>query len=306
MRAATERRILRGWVAVFLGALLAASPPAAAGERASSETGRSLEMYRGLGTWIDIYDGDLMNHPRRTVRRASAQGVKTIYVETANYHSRRPVMRRSKMASLIEHAHRRGLNVVAWYLPGFRDLDRDFHRSLRAIRFGAARDERFDSFALDIESPLVKNPERRTRRLVRLSARLRREVGRRYTLGAIIPSPKGMQLSPSYWPGFPYERLARKYDVMLPMIYFSWRVSGYRAVYRYTSRCFRILRRETEHPRFPVHAIGGIADETSGREVRAFARAVTRKSAIGAGLYDLGTMGPEDWTSMRRARYRSQ
>lgn len=301
MKSATARRVLLVLVGALLGAVLPASPPAVAGE-----TGRSLEMFRGLGTWIDIYDGGLMHHPRRTVRRASAKGVETIYVETANYHSPSPVMRRRKMAALIDFAHRRGLRVVAWYLPGFRDIDKDFRRSMRAIRFTTASGQRFDSFALDIESPLVDDPKRRTRRLLRLSDRLRRTVGKRYTLGAIIPSPRGMQLSPSYWPGFPYKRLARQYDVILPMIYFTWRVSGYRPVYRYTARCFRIVRRETAQRKFPVHAIGGLADEVNGQEGRAFARAVTHKGAIGAGLYDFGTMGTEDWRSMRRARYRSE
>lgn len=87
------------------------------------------------------------------------------------------------------------------------------------------------------------------------------------------------------------------------MIYFTYRVRGYRAVYRYTVRCFRILRHETEQQGLPVHAIGGLADEVNGSEGRAFARAVTRKEAVGAGLYDLGTMGAEDWRSMYRARY---
>lgn len=298
MRSATARSFLLVMAGALLGALLPAVPPSAAGE-----TERSLEMYRGLGTWIDLYDEDLMNHPRRTVRRAAARGVQTIYVETANYSSRSALLRPRKMATLIDRAHRRGLRVVAWYLPGFRDLEKDYRRSMRAIRFGAALGHRFDSFALDIESPLVDDPQRRTRRLLRLSARLKRTVGKRYTLGAIIPSPRGMQLSPSYWPGFPYKRLARHYDVILPMIYFTYRVSGYRAVYRYTARCFRILRRETEQQGLPVHAIGGLADEVNGSEGRAFARAVTRKEAIGAGLYDLGTMGAEDWRSMYRARY---
>ena len=85
----------------LLAAVLPASPPTVAGE-----TERSLEMYRGLGTWIDLYDGNLMNHPRRTVRRAAARGVQTIYVETANYLSSSPVVRTRKMTTLIGHAHR--------------------------------------------------------------------------------------------------------------------------------------------------------------------------------------------------------
>ena len=63
----------------------------------------------------------------------------------------------------------------------------------------------------------------RSVRLLGLSSALRKAVGPDYPLGAIIPSPRGMQLRPDYWPRFPYEGLARTYDVFMPMGYFTYR-----------------------------------------------------------------------------------
>ena len=61
----------------------------------------------------------------------------------------------------------------------------------------------------------VPSPALRSARLLQLAAWLRASVGPSYPLGAIIPSPRGMQLSPSYWPGFPFSSLAQSFDVIV-------------------------------------------------------------------------------------------
>ena len=122
-------------------------------------------------------------------------------------------------------AHRRGLEVVAWYLPGFRDAPTDLRRAIRSIRFRTGRGNRFDSFALDIESSEVRRPGLRTTRLLRMSAVIRRTAGADYPLGAIVASPHRMvRTDPRFWPGFPWRRLAETYDVFLPMTYYTYRV----------------------------------------------------------------------------------
>jgi hypothetical protein len=63
--------------------------------------------------------------------------------------------------------------IVAWYVPSFANPARDQRRSLAAIRFRTAGGERFDSFALDIESSVVKAAGLRNARLLQLSRQLR-------------------------------------------------------------------------------------------------------------------------------------
>src|SRR5207244_11943246 len=154
------------------------------------------------------------------------RGVRTPYLETSNSNRAADLVRPAALGRLVDAAHARGLRVVAWYLPTLVRPARDLRRSLAALRFRTQTGRSFDSFALDIESSAVRAPPVRTARLLDLSRRLRAAVGPSYALGAIIPSPRGMQLLPKYWPGFPYSDLYRVYDVFLPMAYFIYRAPG--------------------------------------------------------------------------------
>ena len=85
---------------------------------------------------------------------------------------------------------------MAWYLPGFKDLDKDFARSMAAIDFRTTDGQKFDSFALDIEDSPVKPAASRSARLKTLSRRIRDAVGTRtIPSGGIIPSPAGMNIN---------------------------------------------------------------------------------------------------------------
>jgi len=163
-------------------------PATVAGGRAS------LEVYRGLGTWIDIYDV-AWQHPETAIRRMRARGVETLYLETSNFSRGRMMVFPDGVRRFLDAAHRNSVSVVAWYLPGLRDLTLDVHRSLGAIRYRTRLGNGFDSFALDIESDAVGRPVPRTRRLLSLSERLRAAVGPGYALGAIIPRLAGSRMT---------------------------------------------------------------------------------------------------------------
>jgi hypothetical protein len=275
--------------------LLTAAAPSAA-------TARSLDAYKGLGTWIDIYDPGLWDDPAGTVAEAAAHHVRTLYVETANYHAPAPVFRPADLGALIEAAHARKMKVVAWYLPGFADLTKDYGRSMAAIDFRSPNGQRFDSFCLDIEASIVKNVATRTQRLLTLSARLRKAVGGKYTLSACIPSPVGMRIHNTFWPGFPYKQLLRYYDVIVPMGYHTYHGHGYSHAYRETGENIEIVRAETGNPKVPIHLIGGAADIAPAREVQGFVRAVREHGIIGAGYYDMGTTSAADWKQLQLVR----
>jgi hypothetical protein len=288
-------------VAVAYLVLLLALGPTVATVRSEGGGRPTLVAYRGLGTWVDLYDPELWDRPAAAVLAMEAVGVRTLFLETSNYRIRAGIHRPRRVDRFVEEAHRLGMRVVAWYLPGFDDLERDFRRSMAAIRYRTPGGQGFDGFALDIEASVVADPALRTARTLRLSERIRAAVGPSYALGAIIPSPRGMELRPSYWPGFPYRELAALYDVFLPMGYFSWRTEGAAGAHDYTARVVRILRRETGDPTVPVHLIGGIADAVDRAEARAFVRAARERGVLGASLYDFATSGPEDWEELAAA-----
>jgi hypothetical protein len=299
--------VKRGWyhspigriqkaIATMAIVLAVLAPPASAGARASKEA------YRGPGTWIDIFDGRLLADPFGTVAALSLNRVHTIYVETANY-TNPPVASIAYpvgIAALIDAAHANGMRVVAWYLPGFKNLTRDLRRSLDAIRFTTVAGGRFDSFALDIESNAVRSTAVRNRRAQKLSSRIRRAVGKDYPLGAIVPDQRSTSVSqPSLWPRFPYRRLRKYYDVFLPMAYSTFRGKGASFAYGYTTANVQYLRLMTGDPELPVHVIGGIANKLRSSEDASVVRAAREQGALGVSFYKLRLSGAEEWEALQ-------
>jgi hypothetical protein len=264
---------------------------------------REDEPYRGLGTWIDIYDHEVWQHPTRSVRSMAAHGIRTIYLQTSNYNRNQPFVHRAGVEAILDAAAEHGLEVVAWYLPGFADLPTDLHRTMRSITLRTKAGNGFASFALDIESPEVRRPSVRTRRLLRLSEAIRRRAGAEYPLGAIVASPHRLVRSdPYFWPGFPWRRLAELYDVMLPMTYYTYRVRGPQDAAWYTAQNVQIIRKETSGMKVPIHVVGGISFDATGPETQGFVHTVERKHVIGASYYTYPGITLDQWKALRALR----
>jgi hypothetical protein len=277
-------------VAVVLAAVLVAPASGASGQRS---------VYAGLGTWLDIYATPYWVHPQREVAAMARSGVRTLYLQTGNYEQSVDLVRPQALGRFVDAAHAAGIRVVAWYLPSFLSPAQDARRALAAIRFRTPKGERFDSFALDIEASLVKGVPLRTKRLLQLSARLRRAVGHRYPLGAIIPSPVGIRRHRHYWPHFPYRGLARFYDVFLPMAYATDRhITGISATRAYDAADIAIIRTRTGKPQVPIHLIGGLANAMGTREIAGFMRAVGDCAPLGYSLYAYSVTRRTTWKAL--------
>ena len=280
-------------VAVVLS-LASPLPPGAATAKAADTS-----VYAGLGTWISIFGTKAYTQPNAVSAAIAARGVKTVYVETSNYTQAADIAHPLQLGALVDALHARGLHVVAWYLPGFVQPALELRRALAAVRFATPAGGSFDGFALDIESPAVKRVAVRTRRVVALSQQLRTAVGDGYPLGAIIPSPRGMQIKPAYWPGFPYAQLAETYDVFLPMVYWTYSAKGPDGAYGYLAWALALLRANVGNPDVPIHLVGGTSYRATIDEERAFAQLVTDDGRLqGWSLYDwFGTKAPA-WNAL--------
>jgi hypothetical protein len=265
----------------------------------ASGSARNRSAYAGLGTWLDIYATASWAHPRQEVATMARDGVRTLYLQTGNYEQQVDLVRHAALGRFVDAAHAAGMRVVAWYLPSLADPAQDTRRALAAIRFRTARGERFDSFALDIEASIVRSVRLRNERLLSLSARLRAAVGRRYALGAIVPSAVGMRRHPRYWPRFPYRGLARYYDVFLPMAYATDAgVRGSAATRAYNATDVAAVRTHTGEPQVPIHLIGGLADAMGPRETAGFMRAVADCSPVGYSLYEFPLTSRATWNEL--------
>jgi len=291
----THLRTATALAAAWLVAATFASPAALAAP--------DIDVYRGTGAWVDIYDARLLSDYEPALDRMAREGVRTLYLETANFHSPRfgSIAHPAETAALIDGAHRRGLRIIAWYLPSFRGVKWDLRRSLAAIAFTTPSGGRFDSFALDIESNVVHSITTRNRCALELSRRIRAAVGPGYPLGAIVPDARSTsRLLPSMWPGFPYRRLRPLYDTFLPMTYSTSRGRGARYIFRYTRDNVAYLRLATHDPVLPVHVIGGLANKLRATEANAVVDASRAMEAIGVSFYKHSLSGREDWSALRR------
>lgn len=265
----------------------------------ASRTSHARGVYAGLGTWVSIYAKKAWADPEQAVATMAGDGVRTLYLETGNYRQTGDLVRPWDLGRFIDSAHAAGLRVVAWYLPSFLHLDRDKRRAAAALRFRSPLGARFDGFALDIEATKVRGIPLRNRRLLRLSAWLRRTAGPRYPLGAITPSPIGM--SPSYWPDIPYRELSRDYDVFLPMAYSTLRgVHGRDPTRAYLTATVAAIRSSAGKPRLPVHLIGGLSGGMRAKELAGFMRAVADSRVLGYSLYAFQGTRPTAWRALTR------
>lgn len=263
-----------------------------------------LEPYRGLGTWVDVYDwtqaytgGKPVVGPD-DVDRMAERGVQTLYIQASKWDSEADIVDPHLLEPMLDRAKARGIRVVAWYLPTLEDTQRDLRR---LVAIAALRN--VDSLGVDIEARNVADVDERNRRLVDLSAALRKALPGR-TLSAIVLPPVVLDVvNPGYWPNFPYKGIAPHYDVWMTMGYWTNRKesSGYRDAYRYTKENVDRLRAHVGAV-VPVHPIGGLGAGTTPADVESYRKATIDTAGLGGSLYDWRTTKADSWPGMHKFR----
>ena len=262
----------------------------------------TIEPYRGLGTWVDVYDWSHYKNSTPTVGpddvdRMAAAGVQTLYLQTSKHDTPDVIAEPELLLPIIERARTVGIRVIAWYLPTLEDPQNDLNRLLASARLDV------DGIAVDIESRNVADVQERNRRLIELSAALREALPGR-AIGAIVLPPVVLEVvNPNYWPNFPYREIASNYDVWMTMGYWTNRKaeSGYRDPYRYTDENVRRLRNNLGQAEAPVHPVGGIGGAAGG-DIDAYRRACVDNAVIGGSLYDWRTTRDDAWEQLRAFR----
>ena len=283
-----------------------------AGASAMTRSTPGTRAFRGLGTWVDVYDygpkfqGPTLPLPAVTpasVDDMARLGVRTLYLQAAQDDTRSEgtLVDRKLVGSILRRAHSRGVKVVAWYLPHFEDVDRDL-RYVEAMYRYRTHGERFDGIALDLEwTSDVKDTARRNQALVALSGRAHRLVTQ-VPLGAIVLEPVLLEdINPAFWPSFPWKRIAASYDVWMPMSYWTNRTeaSGWRDGFRYTRENISRVRAHLGERNAVVSVIGGVADQAGPTDIAGFVRAAKARHAIGWSMYDYVTTSSSAWPRLR-------
>lgn len=274
---------------------------------------RSIDSYRGYGTWVDVFDFDPAYSPPSVtaadIAEMASLGVRTIYLQAARLDDRTPegLVDPWLLSEFVLTAHAFDIDVVGWYLPRFGEGTEDLDRTLAMSDFSVLG-QRFDGVSLDIEwTGDGIDPITRTARLMELSAEAHARIGED-PFGAITFTPVQLEvLNETLWPGFPWAAMTEYYDVWLPMAYWSFRSnsSGYGEGYNYLEESARRLRANVGDPDALIHGIGGIGgidgvDDpvdppeplATIEEVERFVDAIADTGSIGGSIYDWNTLEP--------------
>jgi hypothetical protein len=274
------------------------------------EEERTVDAYAGYGAWVDVFDyAPAFQRPGApppltvdAVDAMAAAGVRTLYIQAAQLDLRSPglLVDPALLGRFLIRAHEADMNVVAWYLPRFGDLDRDLAH-LETMADFEVLGHRFDGIAVDIEwTRGVPDHRARSAALVELSRRLQDATGDD-ALGAIVLPPLQMEVvNPDLWPGFPWRELSEVYDVWLPMGYWTQRspASGFHDGDAYTRQNVQRLREILDDPDAPVHFIGGLAADVTPQHLTGFSEALADTGAIGGSVYDWATLLPGSATQL--------
>jgi hypothetical protein len=310
-------RVPRSFVArcfVFVSALACLAPACRQDDSAliAAQGSARVDAYRGLGTWVDVYDyvpefqksGEVPAVTPDSFADMARLGVRTVYLQAAQDDERSPgvTIDPTRLGAMLRAAHAARLRVVAWYLPRFASVDSDLQH-VRALLDFKSHGERFDGLALDIEwTKGVPDPVMRNTELVDFSKRARSMAGSR-AIGAIVLEPVLLEVvNPAFWPDFPWQKIRADYDVWLPMSYWTNRRSdsGYRDGNRYTDENVRRLRKNLDDANARVHVIGGIGDAATTKDYEGFVAAARNDDAIGWSVYDFTTTSSAAWPKLRK------
>ncbi len=263
------------------------------------------DVVAGLGAWWDVWDwSPTFVHSRNPsasppmglsdVDRLASAGVQTLFIQTATFRHPSVMLDTTLLRRILDRAHARGMRVVGWYLPEFRDGKYDLDRLLAIGWFG------FDGIGVDIESTANADVADRSRLLLAESAFLRGTFPQLPLIAIPVTPVIWEELNRSWWPDFPYRKLVPYYDAWAPMAYWSYRTpeSGWKDSYRYTYETVVRLRRLTGQPNLPVHPIGGEAAHITGADVFWMNAAMNDSNSIGGSVYDDASTPRDLWGAL--------
>ncbi len=275
----------------------------------------TMDAYRGLGTWVDVYDyaiRDTMD-AAQAVDVMHAKGVRTLYLQTGRWKEPADIVKVETVNVFLERSHFHGMSVVGWYLPGFGDMPRDIRRSLAVLQHASPSGDRFDGMAPDIESReelinqiRAQHPDwsdamvyeetriRFNAGIAEYSRLLREAVPAGTALGGIVVDARNNERAAGRWAGFPWPEIGKYYDVIMPMAY--WTVTKPKACLSTEIDAAAYMRDVVTKTQAlmgaekPMHPIGGIADCVTANEVRTYAETLRQIGALGGSLYDFRTI----------------
>ncbi|MCO1656342.1 hypothetical protein [Pseudonocardia humida] len=280
------------------GVVHEATRPSPSGDWSGWTAADPYRPFRGLATWVDVFDYAALD-PVTAVADMRARGVRTLYLSTARFTSGADFHDAVAAGRWLDEAHRAGLSVVGWYVPGYGDMARDLRRTTAIAEYASPGGQRFDAVGIDIERLDEVDRARFAERLVTHLAEVRARTDAMVV--AIVPAPFTTDPG-NNWAGFPWTAVGERSEVVLPMALWSYRTDlTPDQVHAWVLDQVQRARALTGRP---VSVEGGVAGAgrtplTADRIAR-FVDAARDGGAIGAGHYDYASTDPAFWPLLAR------
>lgn len=266
----------------------------------------TLDPYRGLGAWVDVFDYDPATQPTQgsappldpaQASSVHAAGSRTLFLQLARTGGSGNLVDRGVLADWLAEADDAGLEVVGWYAPSLVDVEADIAR-LRAMLDLEVDGRRLDGLAVAFEITDVIDPDDRSDRARQLATALGEAAGDA-PLGAIVlPPPLLEDVNPELWPHFPWADLSTTFDVWLPMVSWTFREGDLADPGVFAHRTVQRLE-ALVGPDAQVHVIGGVAHSVDAGDLDAFVEAIRDIQPWGASVYDHASTSTGDRASLR-------
>jgi hypothetical protein len=162
------------------------------------------------------------------------------------------------------------------------------------INFTTPKGQHFDGLAPDIEDKNAVNHNLLAFNagIAAYSRALRAAVGSRAALGAIVPDAVNNERYPQGWVGFPWPEIAKNFDVIMPMGYWSV-TKGSNCSLQYDAGAYTRNVASTTISLMgvtkPLLVVGGVGNCDTVAEVQGYV-AAANSVGIGASIYSFETV----------------
>ena len=247
----------------------------------------SLEPVRGKGVWVTNFRQTPVD-VSGLVAKARAAGLTSIWIRTGG---RQGYYGDQFLPRLVPAAHAAGLQVIGWDFPFLSDPVADADRGRRAF------DDGVDAFAPDIET--TAEGTHATPQRVGLYLSLIRSYAGNRPIAATVPRPTPKRLK-----SFPYGSFPAYADVFAPMIYWSCNEPG-RLVTQSLQQLGRLLPVAPVGQAYDMGDEGGRRGLPTGAETARFLDVARRGGAVGASLWTVERMSPDQLAVLTDYRWDS-
>jgi hypothetical protein len=247
---------------------------------------KPLGLAHGAGVWVNIW-----NYPKDDLdsyfNNLKKHGIANYFIQTSRSNTA-SIKHPEELGLIIEACHRQNIRIIGWSFGELIDPILDAEKMIDAANFKSQNMEQLDGIASNLE----KNLE--PWRIEKYSKHLRSKVGKTYPILAVVYSPlnKASEVKRIPWP-----QIARDFDVIAPMCYWSGKTQK-QSAYQYTKASIDEVRRLSQRSDIELHIIGdGMGTESA--QVLEFMRACKEKGVPSASLYPNFKVTPDQLLTLK-------